>query len=288
MIDRWHPPRLDGRVAVVTGASRGGGRGIALALGSCKATVYVTGRSTERSGGTRGFSWTIDETARLVRARGGEAIPVRCDHTDVAQVKRLFDRVRKDHGRLDVLVNNVWGGYERNEAGLPPGPFWKQPLWQWEAMFEAGLRAHLLSSYFAIPIMLPRRRGLIINTIAWERGKYLLHLYYDLAKQAIRRLAYDLALELRSKGIAALALAPGFMRSELVLAAHRKHPFDLGPTESTEYLGRAVASLAADPKVITKTGKVLTVAALAREYGFTDTDGRWVPAFRFPDNLQMD
>ncbi|MFZ1024497.1 MAG: SDR family NAD(P)-dependent oxidoreductase, partial [Thermoplasmata archaeon] len=208
--------------------------------------------------------------------------------TDPAQVGRLFRRVAKDEGRLDLLVNNVWGGYERNERGLPPGPFWKQPLWSWDTMFEAGLKAHFLSTYSALPLMLRRRRGLIVNTIAWDRGKYLLNLYYDVAKQAIRRMAYGLSLELRKYRISAVALAPGFMRTELVMEAHRKTPFDLRRTESTEYIGRAVASLAADGKVLRKSGEVLTVGQLAKEYGFTDVDGRAIPAFRIPPKFAVD
>jgi NAD(P)-dependent dehydrogenase (short-subunit alcohol dehydrogenase family) len=287
-LDQWVPPNLKGRVAVVAGASRGAGRGIAAVLGQSRATVYVTGRSSDAVGGSRRFPWTIDQTAAEVTARGGDGIAVLCDHTDPAQVERLFRRVAKEEKKLDLLVNNVWGGYERNERGLPPGPFWKQPIWNWDAMFEAGLKAHFLSTYSALPLMLRKRRGLIVNTIAWDRGKYLLNLYYDVAKQAIRRMAYGLSLELRKYGIAALALAPGWMRTELVLEAHRKTPFDLRRTESTEYLGRAVASLAADSKVLEKSGQVLTVGLLAKEYGFTDIDGRQIPAFRIPPKFAAD
>ncbi len=295
MIDRWRPLDLRGTVAVVTGASRGGGRGISAVLGQSHCTVYVTGRSTRNGKRTRSFPWTIDETADLVRERGGEAVAVRCDHTDAHQVKRLFDRIRKEQGRLDLLVNNVWGGYERNEAGLPEGDFWEQPLWQWDAMFEAGLRAHLLSSYYAIPLMLPQHRGLIVNTIAWDRGKYLHQVFYDLAKQSIRRLAYDLSIELRPKGITSIALAPGFMRSELVMEAYRKHPeafesppFDIPHTESTEYIGRAVACLAADPHVLRRSGSVLNVGDLARAYDFTDTDGRLIAPWKMPTQMERD
>jgi NAD(P)-dependent dehydrogenase (short-subunit alcohol dehydrogenase family) len=286
--DQWAAPNLKGKVAVVTGASRGAGRGIATVLGQARATVYVTGRSSETDGRSPNFPWTIDQTAAEVTARGGDGIAVVCDHTDPAQVDSLFRRVAKDESRLDLLVNNVWGGYERNERGLPPGPFWKQPLWNWDAMFEAGLKAHFLSTYSALPLMLRRRRGLIVNTIAWDRGKYLLNLYYDVSKYAIRRMAYGLSLELRKYGISAVAVAPGWMRTELVMEAHRKTPFDLRRTESTEYVGRAVASLAADPKVSQKSGEVLTVGQLAKEYGFTDVDGRRIPAFRIPPKFAVD
>jgi NAD(P)-dependent dehydrogenase (short-subunit alcohol dehydrogenase family) len=286
--DQWAPPNLKGKVTVVTGASRGAGRGIAAVLGQSRATVYVTGRSTENDGSPQNFPWTIDQTAAEVTARGGDGIAVACDHTDPEQVDRLFRRVAKDEGKIDLLVNNVWGGYERNERGLPPGPFWKQPAWNWEAMFESGLKAHFLATTAALPLMLRRRRGLIVNTVAWDRGKYLLNLYYDVAKQAIRRMAYGLSLELRKYGITAVAVAPGWMRTELVLAAHRKTPFDLRRTESPEYLGRAITSLAADSKVLAKSGEVLTVGELAKEYGFTDVDGRQPPPFRIPPKFALD
>lgn len=264
---------LDGTVAVVTGASRGAGRGIALVLGEAGATVYVTGRSIIGAPSGPGREGTIEETAEAVNARGGHGVPVRCDHTDDAQVRALFARVRHERGRLDLLVNNAWGGYEQrpDEQEVPffGTPFWEQPLWRWEGMFTAGVRAHLLSSRHAAPLLVEHRDrcpGLIVNTIAWAFGAYLGNVYYDTAKAATIRLAFGMAEDLRPHRVAAVALAPGH----------------LGVTETPEYLGRAVATLATDPDLMVKTGGLLTVGELAREYAFTDTDGTQPEPFGLP------
>jgi NAD(P)-dependent dehydrogenase (short-subunit alcohol dehydrogenase family) len=274
---------LRGRVAVVTGASRGAGRSIALVLGERGASVYVTARSRRGAPTTEDLPGTIEETAEDVTARGGIGIPVRCDHAVDGDVDALFERVRHEHGRLDLLVNNVWGGYEHYDNAGFGGPFWEQPLRHWEGMFTAGVRAHLVASRFAAPLMLARRRGLIVSTVAWAFDRYLGNLFYDVAKGAIIRMAFGMAHELRPHGVAAVALAPGFMRTERVMAAHTVQPFDLGRTESSEYVGRAVAALAGDPDVLDKSGRLLTAGDLAREYGFTDVDGRQPEAFRLPD-----
>lgn len=273
---------LNDCVALVTGASRGAGRGIAAALGAAGATVYVTGRSTRGGPTTDNLPGTVEDTAAEVTARGGRGVAVRCDHTADADVEALFARVRAERGRLDLLVNNVWGGYEGRPLGIPMSPFWEQPRAQWHGMFVAGLRAHLTASQFAAPLMLPQKCGLIVSTIAWAFDEYLANIFYDVSKAAIVRMSAGMARELRPHGVAVVALAPGFMRTERVLAAHAAHPFDLSVTESPEYLGRAVVALASDPEVLRKSGQVLTAGGLAREYGFTDTDGRQPPPFRLP------
>ena len=281
---------LNNLVALVTGSSRGGGRGIALELGAAGATVYVTGRSIVGGPTTDGVPGTIDETARDVTARGGRGIAVRCDHTVDTDVESLFDRIRADHGRLDLLVNNVWGGYENSDCRpLPLVPFWEQSLHQWDAMFTAGVRAHLTASRLAVPLMLPRRRGLIVSTTAnLAPLPYLRNLFYDLAKNAVARMAWALAQELREHGIAALAVAPGFMKTERVVEAFRRagalEALDGpgGPKETTTYLGRALVALASDERVMEKSGQLLEVGTLAREYGFTDVDGAQPPPFRIP------
>jgi NAD(P)-dependent dehydrogenase (short-subunit alcohol dehydrogenase family) len=276
---------LKNRVAVVTGASRGGGRGIAVALGEAGATVYVTGRSVQGELTTDNIPGTITETATTVTARGGVGIAVQCDHTIDIEVEALFTRVQQEQGRLNILVNNVWGGYEQYEYGGFDAPFWQQPLRHWEKMFTAGVRAHLLASRFAVPLMLPQRQGLIINTTAWDRDKYLGNLFYDVAKSAINRMAFGMARELREHNITAVALAPGFMRTERVLAVlqqNEENP-DLSATESPEYIGRAVVALFTDANVMQKSGMVLTVGDLAQEYGFTDVDERQIPAFRIEE-----
>jgi NAD(P)-dependent dehydrogenase (short-subunit alcohol dehydrogenase family) len=279
-------------VVLVTGASRGAGRGIANEMGTAGATVYVTGRSVDGSPTTDSLPGTIQETAREVTERGGHGIAVRCDHTIDADVEALFERIRLDHGRLDVLVNNAWGGYEDSSCRpLPRVPFWEQPLHQWDGMFTAGVRAHVAASRLAVPLMLPQRRGLIVSTTAnLVTLPYLNNLFYDLAKAAVSRMVWAMAQELREHGIAVVAVAPGFMRTERVVEAFRRagaaDALDGpgGPKETTAYLGRAIVSLAADPRVIEKSGQLMEVGALAREYGFTDVDGTQPPPFRITAN----
>jgi len=277
--------KLKDRVAVVTGASRGAGRGIALALGESGATVYVTGRSVKGQPTTDNMPGTIDETAETVTARGGFGVAARCDHTIDADVEALFERVRAEQGRLDLLVNCAWGGYEV-EGRVSQAPFWEQPLHYWDRMFISGVRATLISSRFAAPLMLRQNQGLIVNITAWVDDVYLANIFYDTAKSAINRMAFGMAQELKKHNIAAVALAPGFIRTERVVAA-----FDGAGmkgyenfTESPEYVGRAVAALAADSNVMEKSGRILTVGDLAREYGFTDVDGRLIPPFKAPDD----
>ena len=282
--------RLHDVVALVTGASRGAGRGIALELGSAGATVYVTGRSAAGGPTTDDVPGTIDETASEVTSRGGRGIAVRCDHTVDADVESLFARIRGDHGRLDLLVNNVWGGYEHSECKpLPMAPFWEQSLHQWDGMFTAGVRAHLAASRLAVPLMLPQGRGLIVSTTANLAAlPYLPNIFYDLSKHTISRLVWAMAHELRERGIAVLAVAPGFMRTERVTEAFRRAGAIAaldgpgGPKETPVYLGRAIAALAGDPRALERSGQLLEAGTLAQEYGFTDVNGTQPPPFRIP------
>lgn len=283
-------------VAIVTGASRGAGRGIAHELGAAGATVYVTGRSTRAApadtyGALMALSQlealpgTIEDTAEEVTRAGGRGIPVRCDHTREDDVAALFERARSEHGRLDLLVNNAWGGHESFD-GVFEAPFWKHPMSHWDAMMDRGVRNHLLASRFAAPWMAEQGRGLIVTTTFWDRDRVLRgNLFYDLAKASMTRLAFVMAEELRPHGVASVAVSPGWMRTEFVLAGHQTDEAHwherpaLARTESPRYLGRAVAALAADPQVMARSGKVWRVADLAEAYGFTDIDGRRVPAF---------
>jgi NAD(P)-dependent dehydrogenase (short-subunit alcohol dehydrogenase family) len=275
---------LKGKVAVVTGASRGAGRGIAVSLGDAGATVYVTGRSVRGKSTTENLPGTIEDTAEAVTARGGDGIAVRCDHTVDSDVEALFSRVKREQGRIDLLVNNAWGGYEHHDYRMFAAPLHEQPLRHWDGMFTAGVRAALVSSYFAIPLMLAKKHGLIINVTVWDHDKFVGNVFYDLAKNAVNRMTFGMARELKPHNIAAVGLAPGFMRTERVAgsfeAAGSKDYLNF--TESPEYIGRAVVALAADSNVLQRTGTILTVGDVAKEHGFTDIDGRYIPPFRIP------
>lgn len=276
---------LQGKVAVVTGATRGAGRGIALVLGEAGATVYVTGRSVRGQPTTEELPGTVEDTAEAVTARGGTGIPVRCDHTVDSDVEALFARVQREQGRIDLLVNNAWGGYEHHDYRKFSAPFHEQPLRHWDGMFTAGVRAALVASRFAVPLMLSQKQGLIANITAWDRDKFLVNVFYDVAKNAINRMTYGMARELKPHNIAVVALAPGFMRTERVAGAFEAagNKDYLNFTESPEYVGRAVVAIASDPNVMEESGKVLAVGDLAEKYGFNDIDGRRIPPFRIPD-----
>ncbi|MFC6836628.1 SDR family oxidoreductase [Halomarina ordinaria] len=283
---------LAGRVAVVTGASRNAGRGIAVELGAAGATVYVTGRSAGDHVATDLGTGTVDETARLVDEAGGEGVAVRCDHTDDGQVAALFERVAAERGGLDLLVNNVWGGYEGYDEEPFDAPFWEQPMDRYDRMFDAGVRAHFTASAHAAPLL--GAGALVVNTTAWDRDRYLGAVPYDVAKHAVTRMVYGMALDLRERGVTVLALAPGWMRTEYLReqygvddATAHEHP-DLARTESTRYVGRAVVALATDPDVAEKSGEVLQTGALAGEYDFVDVDGRRVPPFTLPSDDRLD
>lgn len=247
---------LSGRVALVTGASRGVGRGVALALAKAGARVYATGRSIARASTTAGV----------------EAIP--CNHTDPSSVAAAFARIDGECGRLDILVNSAWGGYERMvEDGRFTWhlPFWEQPAHRWDSMLEGGVRAALVASQFAARRMIGPRSGLIVQLSYWAGQKYVGNLLYGVAKAATDRMAADMALELRPHGVTVVSLYPGLVRTEAVLASGA---FDLTNSESPEFIGRAVAALAADPEAIRWSGQVVVAARLALEYGFEDVDGK--------------
>jgi NAD(P)-dependent dehydrogenase (short-subunit alcohol dehydrogenase family) len=260
-------------------------------LGEAGATVYGTGRSsrgktTARQNGGGAFSLagrpeTIEETAELVSARGGVGIPVRVDHTDEAQVKALFEQVKAEQGRLDILVNDVWGGDELTEWGTP---FWELSLEKGFLMQQRAVHSHIITSRYAAPLMIEQRQGLIVEITDGDTYGYRGNLFYDLAKLSAIRLAYAMAEELRPYAITALALTPGFLRSEAMLdhfgvteanwqEGAKKDPHFIA-SETPFYIGRAVAALAADPNVAQKSGGVFSSWGLAEEYGFTDIDGR--------------
>jgi NAD(P)-dependent dehydrogenase (short-subunit alcohol dehydrogenase family) len=296
---------LEGRVAVVAGASRGAGRGIALALGSAGCTVYAVGRTARGGWSPRdGAPGTIEDTSEEVTARGGRGVAIVADCTDPEQAASVFDRVRRDQGRLDLLANAVWGGHD--DVVSPDDleaawsrPFWEQPVArQWATMMTAGPCAYYLMSVYAIPLMLERRGGLIVGLTDGigddgkggsadeivSAGGYQGQLLWELSHHCINRLMGWMSVETRKKKIAVVTLMPGFMQTERVLrhmtSEKVKKMFRFDLSESTEFVGRAVAALAADPKVMRHSGRIHFVADLAQEYGFTDVDGRAVPRFR--------
>jgi NAD(P)-dependent dehydrogenase (short-subunit alcohol dehydrogenase family) len=259
--------RGSGRVALVTGASRGCGRGIALVLGEQGWTVYVTGRSVRGRPTTLGRPGTIDATAGQVSERGGTGIAIRCDHADDRQVTAVFDRIEAEQGGLDLLVNNAWSGYE-----ISPDPalaFWEIDWRHWDLMVTGGLRAAAFASRLAAPMMIRAGRGLIVN-ITWVLDRPHGHAFYEVVKNGTNKLTEQMADDLRPHGVACVALSPGFMRLERMSLT----PQEAAMTESAEFPGRAVAALAADRDVLARSGQVLTTPGLAREYGFTDVDGR--------------
>ena len=255
---------LNGKVAVVTGASRGVGKGVALGLAEAGATVYATGRTVS------------DECFADSPNFGGRIIHARCDHTDDGETEAVFKRVADERGRLDVLVNSAWGGYERMVEGGEftwPRPFWEQPVWRWDAMFAAGTRAAYVASRHAARAMVARGGGgLIVNISFWAARKYVGNVAYGASKAATDKMTADMAAELRAHGVAAVSLYPGLVRTEKVMEAAAF--LDLSNSESPQFQGRAVAALASDPNVMEKSGQALVAAALALEYGFTDVDGK--------------
>jgi len=263
---------LEGKVALVTGASRGGGKGIACVLGEQGATVYVTGRSVRGQPTTLGRPGTIDDTAEEVTARGGTGIAVRCDHTDDAQVEAVFDRIRGEQGRLDLLVNNAWSGYEISPSG--DIPFWEIEWRHWDLMFDGGLRAAAFASTLAAPLMIEAGSGLIVN-ITWVLDRPHGHAWYEVVKNATNKMTEQMADDLRPFSIACVAVSPGFMRLERMELT----PELAAKAESAEFPGRAIAALASDPDVLAKSGGVYITPTLAREYGFTDIDGKQQSAF---------
>jgi NAD(P)-dependent dehydrogenase (short-subunit alcohol dehydrogenase family) len=211
---------------------------------------------------------------------GGQGIAIQCDHRDDAAVAALFGRISHESGRLDILVNNAWGGYENMAEQQENGeweftwgkPFWEHPLWRWEAMLTGSVRAAYVASQHAARFMLGPRSGLIVNISFWAARKYMGNVAYGVAKAAIDKMTHDMAHELRPHGVAVVSLYPGLVRTESVLRASEF--FDLSNSESPQFIGRAVAALASDPNVLNKSGQVLVAAALALEYGFTDIDGK--------------
>ncbi|WP_446743754.1 SDR family oxidoreductase [Silvibacterium acidisoli] len=276
---------LTGQVAWVAGATRGAGRGIARALGEAGALVYCTGRSVAGSPSSINRPETIGETAALIEQAGGRAIAIQVDHTCEDEVAKLAARIRDESGRLDVLVNSIWGADTMVDW---PKRFWEIDLANVRAYLDQTLVSHLITSRHAAPLMIEANRGLIVEVIDGHFNGYRGHVLYDMVKASLARSAYAMAMELMRTGVTALALSPGFLRSEAVLehfgvseanwrGAIAKDLYFV-ESETPFLVGRAVAALAADPNVKTKAGLVYFASDLAREYDFSDVDGR-VPDF---------
>ncbi len=261
---------LEGHVAVVTGASRGIGRGIALELGAAGAIVYVTGRTVKAGVGP--LPGTIGETAEQLSKLGGRGIAVQLDHGDDAQIAELFARVaREQAGRLDILVNNV---FKVPDPPIWGGNFWEHPLSVWDDQVGIGLRAHYVASVYGAPLMVARRRGLIANISSRGGGGYAMSTAYGVGKCGLDRLAADMAHELRPHGVAAVSLWPSAVRTEFVIdqAAKRDLPIDLTNAESPRFTGSAIVALASDARVLERSGKTFRVKELAASYGFVDPE----------------
>ena len=288
---------LEGKVALVAGATRGAGRGIAVELGAAGATVYVTGRSTRAHRSEYDRPETIEDTADLVSTAGGHGIAVPVDHLDRSAVRTLVDRVADEQGRLDVLVNDVWGGEKLFE--------WDTPVWEHDLdnglrLLRLAVETHAVTSHFALPLLLRNPGGLVVEvtdgTAEYKGATYSVNFFYDLANASVLRMAFALAHELGPRGATAVALTPGWLRSEIMLDAYgvredhwrdalaREPHFAI--SETPRYVGRAVAALAADPDVARHNGRSLSSGGLAQVYGFTDVDGSRPDAWRYLVEVQ--
>lgn len=266
---------LAGRIALVTGASRGIGKGVAIALGEAGATVYLTGRTESQADATVPLPGTIHETAAFVSAAGGQGIALRCDHADDQQVKQVLEQIAAEQGRLDILVNNAWSGYQLKQRSSKSGfhtPFWKSPPEFWDTMHTVGVRSHYVTSVYAARLMVAQRSGLIVHVSAPAGAGYSDNVAYGVSKAAVDRMAADMAHELRGEGVAIVSLWPGIVATEMIMA--RRKDQRLKPyLESPIYVGRGVVGLALDANILAKSGTILVTRELGAEYGFQDVSG---------------
>ena len=289
---------LDGKVALVAGATRGAGRGTAIALGEAGATVYCTGRSTRAQRSEYDRPETIEETAELVDAAGGTGIAVAVDHLEPDEVEALVKRIDAEHARLDVLVNDIWGGELLFEWNTP---VWEHDLEKGLRMLRLAIDTHLITSHFALPLLIRERGGLVVEmtdgTREYNAENYRVSVFYDLAKTAVIRLAFAESRELAPHGCTAVALTPGWMRSEMMLERYgvteanwrdgaATNPHFAAISETPRFVGRAVAALAADPDLHRHNGGSFSSGGLAREYGFTDLDGSQPDCWRYLVEVQ--
>jgi NAD(P)-dependent dehydrogenase (short-subunit alcohol dehydrogenase family) len=288
---------LGGKVALVAGATRGAGRGIAVELGAAGATVYVTGRTTRTQQSEYARPETIEETGELVSAAGGKGIAVQVDHLVADQVKKLVDRIRDEQGRLDILVNDLWGGETLKE--------WNKPVWGHDLrnglrLLDLGVHTHLITAHFALPLLIERAGGLLVEvtdgTDAYNAEHYRINPFYDLAKVSVARMAWAHAKDLAPHGATSVCITPGWLRSEMMLeafgvteenwrdATQRIPHFII--SETPRFVGRAIAALAADPERSRWNGQSTSSGQLAQVYGFTDVDGSRPDAWRYVEEVQ--
>ncbi|HKV00014.1 MAG TPA: SDR family oxidoreductase [Vineibacter sp.] len=297
------PEALRGRVAVVAGATRGAGRGIAAALGEAGATVICTGRATRQARSEYDRPETIEETAELVTRLGGTGIAVAVDHLEADQVERLAQRIRNDHGHIDVLVNDIWGA-EKLKGGPPQ---WNTPIWKLRLddglrILRLGIETHLVTSHHLLPLLIDKPGGLLVEvtdgTTDYNASRYRISVFYDLAKVAVNRLAFSQGHELAPHGATAVAISPGWLRSEMMLdnfgvseanwrdAPGKAAPADFALSESPRYVGRAIAAIAADPERARWNQKSVNSGQLASEYGFCDLDGSRPDIWRYIEEIR--
>ncbi len=289
---------LAGKVALVAGATRGAGRGTAVALGEAGATVYCTGRTTRERRSEYDRPETIEETAELVTAAGGTGVAAAVDHLEPSEVEELVRRIDSESGRLDVLVNDIWGAEKLFEWNVP---VWEHDLEKGLRILRLAVETHLVTSHFALPLLIRRPGGLVVEmtdgTREYNAERYRLSTFYDLAKTAVLRLAFTQGAELAPHGCTAVALTPGWLRSEMMLENYgvteanwrdgaAVNPHFAAISESPLYVGRAVAALAADPDVARRNGGSFSSGELAREYGFTDVDGSQPDCWRYLVEVQ--
>ena len=288
---------LEGKVALVAGATRGAGRGIARELGAAGAIVYCTGRTTKQQRSEMNRAETIEETAELIEREGGRAIPVQVDHLEPSQVEALVARIEKEHGRLDVLVNDIWGGDHFIQWNIP---VWEHSLENGLRMLRLAIDTHIITNHYALRLLIKNKGGLVVEvtdgTSEYNDDHYRVSLFYDLAKTSVVRMAWSLAQELKPHECTALALSPGWLRSEQMLDNYGvteenwRDATKIQPhfviTETTRYVGRAVAHLAADPNVARWNGQSLSSGQLAKIYNFTDVDGSQPDAWRYVVEVQ--